>query len=200
MLAGVALCEVQSLNHHPDPERRDAALKSWVQRMPWADPALEWFELSAAASGFLPHVLLALAAEQACPDDDVAQTLAVYFPWVSLALTMLDSYNDWCEDVAAGAHSYISHYRDPGAAVARLCEIVDQAGRRARGLPGGHRHSAVVACMVAMHLSRTTAWTPGMRSRTRAIAAAGGPLTRMLVPLARLWRASYLHHARPARR
>ena len=195
MLTGVALCEVQSLNHDPDAQRRDAKLKAWAERLAPVDPALDWFELTAAASGFLPHVLLVLAAEPRCRQSDVAETFSAYFPWVSLALTMLDSYNDWCEDVAAGAHSYISHYGDPARGVGRLCEIVEQAERRARALPGGDRHATVVAAMVAMHLSRPTAWTPEMRTRTAEIASAGGPLTRLLLPLARIWRATYLRHA-----
>jgi tetraprenyl-beta-curcumene synthase len=195
MLSGVALCEVQSLNHDHDCDRRDAALMAWVARLPRAYPQLEWFELTAAASGFLPHVLLALAAESSFAESDAQEAMEAYFPWVSLALTMLDSYIDWCEDVAAGIHSYISHYDDPATAVARLCESVDQAMRRARSLREGDRHATLVACMVAMHLSRPTAWTPDMRSRTLAIARAGGSLTRLLLPLARAWRASYLRRA-----
>jgi len=197
MLAGVALCEVQSLNHDPDPQRRDRALRAWVESLPGADPALEWFELAAAASGFLPHVLLVLAAERSPDENEVADTLATYFPWVCAALTLLDSYNDWCEDVACGAHSYMSHYGDPGTAVSRLCTIVGEAASRARGLPRGERHAALIASMIAMHLSRPTAWTPAMRPRTLAIASAGGSLTRLLLPLARLWRATYLRHTRP---
>jgi tetraprenyl-beta-curcumene synthase len=192
MLTGVALCEVQSLNHDPDPDRRDGALKAWAGRLPGGDPALEGFELAAAASGFLPHVLLVLASEPSCRESDASEVLAAYFPWVSLALTMLDSYNDWCEDLTSGAHSYISHYGDPATGVARLCEIVEQAARHARALPNGHRHATVVAAMVAMHLSRTSAWTGEMRPGTETIARSGGPLVRLLLPLARLWRATYL--------
>jgi tetraprenyl-beta-curcumene synthase len=194
MLAGVALCEVQSFNHDPDPDRRDAGLKAWAERLPGGDPALDWFELAAAASGFLPHVLLVLAGEPSCRESDASEALAAYFPWVSLALTMLDSYNDWCEDLTGGAHSYISHYGDPAAGVARLCEIVKEAARRAQALPNGHRHATVVAAMVAMHLSRTSAWTGEMRPRTEEIARSGGSLVRLLLPLARLWRATYLRH------
>lgn len=195
MLAGVALCEVQTLNHDPHPHRRDAALIAWVKGLPQAYPQLQWFEVTAAASGFLPHVLLALAAESSCREIDAQQTTAAYFPWVSLALTMLDSYIDWCEDIAQGAHSYVSHYEDPATAVRRLCESVDQATRHARALPDGRRHATLVACMVAMHLARPTAWTPQMRARTYAIARAGGTLTRLLLPLARIWRATYLRRA-----
>jgi len=200
MLTGVALCEVQGLNHELDPGRRDASLKAWAQRSSHADPQLEWFELTAAASGFTPHVLLALAVDRSCAETDVSATVASYFPWFSLALTMLDSYNDCCADAEGDTHSYISHYDDHATAVARLCEIVDEAARRARALPDGHRHGALVACMVAMHLSSTTAWTPEMRAGTQAIANAGGSLTRLLLPLARVWRATYLRRTATAGR
>lgn len=195
MLTHTALCEVQSLNHIADPGHRDRALQAWVAPLHRREPALEWFELAAAASGFTPHVLLALAAEESCGQDEVTATLECYFPWFSLALTMLDSYNDWRRDLTDGAHSYISHYESPDQAVARLCEIVATATQRAGSSPLGRRHAVLVACMVAMHLSRTSAWTSEMRPRTRAIATSAGSLARLLLPLARVWRASYLAHA-----
>ena len=195
VLAGVAMCAVQSANHDPDPARRDAALEAWAQREQSGERTLEWFELTAAASAFTPHVLLALAAESTCEEGDIAKALAAYFPWMSLAITMLDSYADQLEDAASGNHSYITHYSDGDAAVARLCEIVDRTAREARGLRNGHRHATLVACMVAMHLSRDGAYVPDMRAGTRALAGAGGSLTRLLLPLVRTWRAAYLKRA-----
>jgi tetraprenyl-beta-curcumene synthase len=197
MLAGVALCEVQGPNHELDPDRRDQALRAWVAPLACAHDELEWFELTAAASGFTPHVLLALASQPSCPSEHVQRTFEAYFPWFSLALTMLDSYNDWCEDLASGAHSYISHYTDPASAVARLCEIVAETSSRVRALPAGERHETLCSAMVAMHLSRASAWTPEMRPRTLQIASAGGRLTRLLLPLARAWRAGYLRCPTP---
>jgi tetraprenyl-beta-curcumene synthase len=195
VLAGVALCAVQSANHDPDPERRDSALEAWAERESPRERGMEWFELTAAASGFTPHPLLALAAEPSFQEGDIARALAAYFPWVSLAITMLDSYADRLEDKASGNHSYISHYGDTDAAVKRLCEIVDRTAREARGLRNGHRHATVVACMVAMYLSRDGAYAPDMRAGTRTLASAGGSLTRLLLPLLRLWRAAYLQRA-----
>jgi cytochrome P450 len=195
VLEGVALCAIQSINHDPDPGRRDAALQAWAGRESPGEPTLKWFELTAAASAFTPHVLLALAAEPSCEEGDIAKALAAYFPWVSLAITMLDSYVDRLEDDASGNHSYISHYENPDAAVQRLCEIVDRTAREARGLRNGHRHATLVACMVAMHLSRDGAHAPDMHAGRRALAAAGGSLTRLLLPLVRAWRAAYLKHA-----
>lgn len=195
VLAGVALCSIQSVNHDPDPGRRDAALRAWAERESPGERAITWFEFAAAASGFTPHPLLALAAESTCEEGDIASTLAVYFPWASLAITMLDSYVDQLDDAARGHHSYISHYGGGDVAVQRLCEIVDRTARQARGLRDGHRHATLIACMVAMYLSRDGAHTPDTRAGRRAIANAGGSLTRLLLPLLRVWRAAYLQRA-----
>jgi cytochrome P450 len=193
VLTGTALCAVQSINHDPDPERRDAALEAWAEReAAGGEPGMSWFELTAAASAFTPHVLLALAAEPSCEEGQVAEALAAYYPWASLAITMLDSYADQLDDAANGDHSYISHYGGGEIAVRRLCEVVERVARETRALPKGDRHAALVACMLAMHLSRDGAYTPDMRSGTRALAHAAGSLTRLLLPLLRFWRAAYL--------
>jgi cytochrome P450 len=195
MLAGVALCAVQGVNHDPDPKRRDAALRAWAERECSGERAMTWFESTAAASAFTPHVLLALAAESSCEERDIAEALNAYFPWVSLAIAMLDSYGDQRDDASSGSHSYISHYSDVDVAVQRLCEIVNRTAREARGLRNGRRHATLVACMVAMYLSRDGAHAPDMRAGTRALAGAGGSLTRLLLPLARTWRSAYLQRA-----
>lgn len=192
ILDGTALCSLQSINHDTDSNRRDAALEAWAHERPRAACELEWFEWAAAASAFTPHVLLALAAQPGPREGDLASALDAYFPWFSLAITMLDSYVDRREDRARGHHSYISHYGHPDDAARRLAEIVARCIHQARALPDGHRHATVVASMVAMHLSRPAAWAPATRPHTLAIAAAGGNLTRTLLPLARMWRAVHL--------
>ncbi|HEY3866337.1 MAG TPA: cytochrome P450 [Solirubrobacteraceae bacterium] len=192
VLAGAALCAVQGINHDPDPQRRDTALKAWAERESAPVHGIAWFELTAAASAFTPHVLLALAAESSCEEGEVTKTLAAYYPWASLAITMLDSYADQLDDAANGDHSYISHYGDGEIAVRRLCEVVERVARETRELPKGDRHAALIACMLAMHLSRDGAYTQDMRADTRVLANASGSLTRLLLPLLRLWRAAYL--------
>jgi tetraprenyl-beta-curcumene synthase len=206
VLAGTALCAVQGINHDPDPERRDAALEAWAEREAaggepaGGEPAMSWFELTAAASAFTPHVLLALAAESSCEEGEVTRALAAYYPWVSLAITMLDSYADQLDDAATGNHSYISHYGGGEIAVRRLCEVVERVARETGALPKGDRHAALVACMLAMHLSRDGAYAPELRAGTRALAQASGSLTRLLLPLLRIWRGAYLRRVAGAGR
>jgi tetraprenyl-beta-curcumene synthase len=184
--------QVLALNHDLDPACRDASLRRWAEREFDGRREASWFELSGAASASLTvHVLLALAAEPACTEHEIDRACAAYFPWLSLATTMLDSYVDQVEDEASGDHSYIAHYASPAVAARRVCEIVERAARECRRLRNGHRHAVIASCMVAMYLSRDSARTPSMRASTDRFVAAGGSLTRVLLPILRLWRIAY---------
>jgi tetraprenyl-beta-curcumene synthase len=184
--------QVLALNHDLNPACRDASLKRWAEREFEDRHDACWFELSGAASASLTvHVLLALAAEPACTEHEVEGACAAYFPWLSLATTMLDSFVDQVEDEANGDHSYIAHYESPAVATRRVCEIVERAARESRRLHNGCRHAVIAACMVAMYLSRDSARTPAMRATTGRFIEAGGSLTRVLLPILRLWRIIY---------
>jgi tetraprenyl-beta-curcumene synthase len=186
VLEGVARCAVQTANHDPVQPRRELALKRWAAIELPAEPALEWFESTAAASAYLPHPLLALACEAKLDSTDVARTQEAYFPWVSLAIAMLDSYVDRAEDFRRSEHSYIGYYRDEALALARTCEIVRRAVREVGAL--GTRHAVVVAAMVAMYLSKRDARAGEMRTANRQLLRAGGSVSRMLAPQLLVWR------------
>lgn len=181
--------QVLALNHLADPDRRDAALRRWAAAERADVEGVTWFELSGAASASMViHALLAVAAKADASEEEIAATYAVYWPWISLATTMLDSYVDRVEDVASGNHSYISHYPDHDCAVRRLCDCIARAARDALQLPNGHRHAVVVGSMVAMYLSKDSARTPGMKRSTKQLIRSGGSLCRLLHPVLRLWR------------
>ncbi len=188
MLRGVERCAIQSLNHEPEPDRRDASLKEWAEREFVDDYSLSWFELTAAAGAFMPHVLLALAAEPSCEQQEVVAVHSVYFPWVSLAIAMLDSYIDHTDDVASGSHSYMSYYASEDAAIERLAAIIKRISGHAGNLPNGRRHAVLTEGIVAMYLSTDSVNTPTIRAQTRKLARAGGPVTRRLLPIAHAWR------------
>lgn len=180
---------VLAVNHIADPARRDAALRAWAERELPGERELRWYELSAAASGWIgTHALLALAAEPDVSRDRVEETYAAYFPWCSLSLTMLDSYADMADDARSGDHSYFGHYRDPGEGVERLCSSLERCAEAVLRLPRGERHGVIVACMAALYLSKDDARTSAMRPATRQLARAGGTLPRALVPVLRIWR------------
>lgn len=180
---------VQGLNHALDAQQRDATLRAWLRGSEAGHTGLEWFEQTAAESASLViHALLALAADPRAGPEDVTAVRAAYFPWVSLATVMLDSYVDQVEDSENGDHSYIAHYASSGIAAERLGGTIERAARGVLHLPDGRRHGVLVACMVAMYLSKDSANTPELHATTRSLAHAGGSLTRLLIPVLRLWR------------
>jgi tetraprenyl-beta-curcumene synthase len=189
VLREAARAQVLALNHYPNPANRDAALERWVSR---EYPRLElasWWELSGAASAPLTiHALLALAAEPACTDSEITSTYAAYFPWLSATTTMLDSYVDQIEDTENGNHSYIAHYPDPDCAVRSIRMLVRRSIAQTDSLRDGHKHTVIAAAMIAMYLSKDTARTPQLKAGTSALIHAGGPLTRLLLPILRAWR------------
>jgi tetraprenyl-beta-curcumene synthase len=192
LIRAARLTDVLALNHEPMPRVRDAALMRWAARELPGEHELLWFEASAAASGWLTVLaLLALAAEARCEASQVSATYAAYLPWASLVGTMLDSYVDSTEDARNDDHSYIAHYQSRAVAVQRTRWAITRATRATRDLAGGERHAVIVACMVAMYSSKDSACAPEMRAGTRSLVLAGGSLTKLMLPVLRLWRTLY---------
>ncbi len=183
---------VLGINHDLDPLVRDAELRRWAQRECNGYLEASWFELSSAASASLTvHALLALAAEPVGSEHEAAVVHAAYFPWLSAASTMLDSYVDQDEDAVAGNHAYIEHYPAGEAGLRRVRELVGRSTWEVRRLRNGHRHAVIAAAMVAMYLSKDSARAPSMRESTRGLVYAGGSMTVLLLPVLRMWRAVY---------
>jgi len=180
---------VLDTNHTPDPVRRDNALRAWAAAEFPAERDLRWYELTAAASGWITaHALLAVGAEPGVSSSDVDTTYSAYFPWFALSLTMLDGYVDQDEDLRSGNHSYFHHYRDRDDGIDRLCTSLARSADGVLSLRHGERHAVLLGCMIALYLSKDSARTGQMRHSTRQIVRAGGTLPRMLLPVLRLWR------------
>src|SRR5271154_1319512 len=189
---GALRCGVQGLNHIPDPELREATLKDWAQHEFAGMSLLAWWELTAASSSTLGiHALLALAADPGCSEQEVREVDIAYMPWICAASTMLDSYVDQASDLATDGHSYVGHYPSSGIAVRRVHELVGRSMYEAARLRGGCRHALIVAGMVAMYLSSDDARAPATRATTEILVEAGGSLTRLLLPILRVWRVAY---------
>jgi tetraprenyl-beta-curcumene synthase len=191
----LASTDALALNHL-DPGAREAALRRWAAvRFP-EDDDLAWFERSAAASASLvQHALVAAASRATTTEGDATVLRDVYWPWPSLTATMLDSLVDHEEDLASGSHSYVQRYGDLASAVDRIEEAIHRSAQAALSAPDGHRHAVIVACMIAMYLSRDSAWRPPLRAATTRLLNAGGALTRALAPVLRAWRIYYRHQA-----
>jgi tetraprenyl-beta-curcumene synthase len=191
LLKAAARAEVQTFNHMPDPDSRVVALRAWVDGEFGEWLGLVWYELAGSASAWISVLaLLALASEPGRGRQEASDTYSAYF-WVCLTATVLDSYVDEMEDVDKGDHSYFGYYPSTEDGVRRGGEIVERAAEEARALRDGHRHMVIVACMVALYLSKDTALKPEVAGARRNLLYAGGPLTVLLGPVLRMWRAAY---------
>jgi tetraprenyl-beta-curcumene synthase len=184
--------QVLAINHILEPHVRDRALQAWsALEFPGGSEAT-WFELSGAASaGLTIFALLTLAAEPACDEAEIQRTYHTYFPWTSAAATMLDSYVDQVEDAANGDHIYISHYQTADQATRHIQLLIRRCLREARTLRNAEMHTLITASMIALYLSKDSARGSAMSATSKALADAGGSLTRALVPILRLWRIAY---------
>ena len=188
--------QVLAVNHNLDPEVRDHALRTWSATEFPGNQEVSWFELSGAASASLTiFALLALAAEPTCDQTEVEHTHHTYFPWTSAATTMLDSYADQIEDAANGDHIYMAHYTDSEQATDRICLLIQRCLLEAQTLPNAETHTLIAASMIALYLSKDSARSPEMRAISQTFADAGGSLTRVLIPILRLWRIAYAQRA-----
>jgi tetraprenyl-beta-curcumene synthase len=184
-----------ALHHIADPSRRAAMLQHFAEDE--FDPSTEatWFEQTAGgASALTIIVLLSMAADPRTSERDIHAALAVYSPWVAALSMMLDSWVDQDDDRASGHVSFVGYYEDRAAAVDRIAFLIDRSLRDLAALPGGERHMLITAAMVAMFLSRDSARSDELAAGTRTMIAAGGPLTRLLLPLLRAWRAAHGLH------
>ena len=188
--------QVLALNHLTDSAQRDAALQAWADEEFPGETSLAWYELSGAASASLVvHALLALAADPTCTTSDVDATYDVYWPWFSLATTMLDSYSDQAEDAKTGDHSYIAHYPDDRVALERIQTAIQEASARTGVLPDANSHRVILACMIALYLSKDSTREIDQQPSTHILICSAGSLVRILLPMLRLWRIHYHHQA-----
>jgi hypothetical protein len=101
---------------------------------------------------------------------------------------MLDSYVDQHDDLASGQHIYVAHYATPEIALARIGELLRRSLAEFQTLKATETHAVLLCSMVALYLSKDSARARAMRGSSKRIAQAGGPLTRTLLPVLRLWR------------
>lgn len=189
-LRAAGLVSVQALNHVPDADQRETALKEWAADESRQTEA-QWFERTASASAWITVLaLLASAADPECDESRVEVISSSYF-WISLVAAMLDSYSDQSEDLANSGHSYFAYYATQQAAIERVGELLRRSTQEARALPNGYRHAVITASMIAMYLSKDSVLARPMRTETCRLVRAAGPLTAGLLPLLRGWRILY---------
>lgn len=151
-------------------------------------PDLEWWELAAGAASMMTVIVtLALAADERTTFGEIQRAVDAYILVGSVA-SLLDNYIDQDDDVATGTHNYMNYYATPEQGQRRLAILIERALRGVGALRRGEHHLVIVASMTAMYLTTDSARSETLRASTDALAARGGSLTRLLIPVMRAWR------------
>ena len=181
--------EVQGINHGPA-ELREPALRAWAKPQQREAGDARWFEIAAAGSSSLAVLaLLAAAADPRTSSASAERTRSAYFPWIEALSTLLDSLADRDHDLLAGELSFVGFYESSAAASTRLATVAARALAGARRLPRGEQQAVLVAGMIAMHLSESSAWTPATKPiATAVVRAADHAVMSFLLILLRNWR------------
>jgi tetraprenyl-beta-curcumene synthase len=192
LIRAAKLAQVQGLNHEPDLVLRRVVLELWAMHESDPDIGVGWYEIAGAASAWLTVLaLMAVAAEPGPGAVHAHVVFLAYFPWIALAATLLDSYDDLVEDRVNGTYSYLGHYGSFELIVRRLDELLRRATYEAGALPHGERHAVIVASMIALYLSKDSVRSAEMDSTSRMLLRSGGPLAMLLGPVLRSWRVLY---------
>ncbi len=189
LIRAAMLAQVQGLNHESDLVLRQMVLEAWALREGNAGSGLGWYETAGAASAWLTVLaLMAVAAEPFPAENQAVEVFLAYFPWIALAATLLDSYDDLVDDDCTGAYSYLAAYGSFEFAVRRIDQLVRRATMEARALRHGERHAVIVASMVALYLSKDSVRGPGISGSSETILQSAGSLAVLLGPVLRAWR------------
>ncbi|HTR73511.1 MAG TPA: DUF2600 family protein [Solirubrobacteraceae bacterium] len=160
----------QSLNHGDGNGRHDT-FDRWARQIGSRQPRLRWWETGAAAGSTLDLLALIAAASEPGLERESARELAeAYFPWVGALHSLLDSVVDREDDRASGKRGLIDYYGSPEEAAERIATIAAEAVRRTARLPGGLRHTLVVAAMTSFYVG-DLAGCPSPYARLAAPAA-----------------------------
>lgn len=188
LIRAAMLAQVQGINHEPDLGLRQLVLEAWALRE-GSDSGLGWYETAGAASAWLTVLaLMAVAAEPRSAAWRANEVFLAYFPWIALAATLLDSYDDLVDDEQTGAYSYLAAYGSFELAVGRIEHLVRRATSEARALEHGERHAVIVASMIALYLSKDSVCGPSAAESSRMLLRSAGRLAVLLWPVLRGWR------------
>lgn len=164
---------------HGDGALAHASLATWARRETPPGSGLRWWEAAAGgASSLVAFALVAAAARPALSAREIAAIEDAYFPWIGALHVLLDSLIDWPQDVAAGHHSIVQHYRSPHDAATRMDAIAATAVHRARTLPDGEQHALLLAAMAGFYLSARSARLADAAEATSRITTTLGELAQ----------------------
>jgi tetraprenyl-beta-curcumene synthase len=183
--AAVARCaEGQRRTHAAVADR--AQLQRWAEGLDRTGDYRWWEFAAGASSSVATHALIAAAADPSVSAAEAASVDAAYYPSIGALTVLLDDLVDQEADLAAGEHNYLSYYRNPAEAAARIQSLVSAAEVAVRGLPRSRRHLAILDGVLAYYLTAPEADFRYVGEIGENLLAKSSPTAGMLKLLRRL--------------
>ena len=169
---------------HAAAQEGSAQLETWASQQD-CPPGYLWWEVAAGASSSVAaHALIAAAADPGATKEGAALIDAAYFPAIGALSVLLDDLVDRDDDLATGAHNYITYYASNLVAANRLALISARARTASTQLPHGPRHTAILSGVAGFYLSTPEARTPYAEPiRSRIIDTLGATVRAILVAM-----------------
>jgi tetraprenyl-beta-curcumene synthase len=181
--------EAQSHCHAEEREAASSGPTRGIDATAARYPDLSWGDVAAGCTSSVAVLaLMALAAEEHCSHEEVANCLAAYFPWVASLNILLHSLVDESADLDAGNFNQLSHYRSKQEAAEALAAIALQAKNHLARLPGAGTHLTLLGGMVGYYLAEPAAWEGENRLVSAAVLETVGSVARWSTLVHRLRR------------
>ncbi len=163
-------------------------LEAWASRQECPAGYLWWEIAAGASSSVAAHALIAAAADPRTTAEEAALIDAAYYPSIGALTVLLDDLIDLDEDLAAGAHNYMTYYASNLVAADRLALMTAHARAATAKLRHARRHAAILAGVAGFYLSAPEAATSYAAPIRRRIIESLGFAVRPILATMRLSR------------
>jgi len=165
---------------HIRQELREPQLLAWWEEHRTRCSHLKWNEFAAATGSTLGMFMLFLTATaEDLSTEDARVVRDAYFPHLCGLHIMLDYLIDQDEDRLGGDLNFCNYYEGQHQLIERVGEIVEQARRDIRLLPGWRFHRMIIEGLLALYLSDPKVRDQTGVRRVRKQLMRNSPITRL---------------------
>lgn len=142
---------MQTLTHLPLGEREKRCQLWFSQHTQW-EPAITWWEFTAAGGSTLTMFSLLHAAHRPNLKEELAsEVFHAYFPWINGINILLDSFIDQDEDALSGDMNFMNFYQNHDDHVEGILKFIKTAQKKVQKLPHPDFHHFIIKEMVNLY-------------------------------------------------
>lgn len=181
--------EAQAHCHAEEASAGSSAPTRRIDTIAVRHPELRWGTVVAGCASSLPVLaLMAMATQEGCSAEEVADWWSAYFPWMGSLHILLHSLADESANAAAGSFNQLDHYPSKIEVAEGLGMIASRVKEQLGQLSQGSTHLALLGGMVGYYLAMPPTWQGESRLVAAAVLEAIGPTARWSMLVHRLRR------------